>query len=253
MRLKNKRAVIVLFSVFIFASVLSVWRCLQHNERFFYKNDNKKIWAHRGLSVRFPENSIQSINASFENNFGGAELDIRFDAKQNRFVVSHDFPYIKQNNKLLFLQDVLQSLKTKNYYLWFDLKNLNESNVDSILNLLNIINKKFQIKNRIFIESDSAEELYTLKKAGFNTGLFLKPVRKTQFLSIIYNNIVNIYHLCIYSFDAVTMPAENYFGFVKFLYHRQNICLWTDLKNKDDLKQYTDLPEVMVILFNGSL
>ncbi|MCK5520663.1 MAG: glycerophosphodiester phosphodiesterase, partial [Candidatus Marinimicrobia bacterium] len=47
------------------------------------------IFAHRGLSEKYPENSLAAFRAAIEQGVEGIELDIIM-TKDEEFVVSHD-------------------------------------------------------------------------------------------------------------------------------------------------------------------
>ena len=48
-----------------------------------------KIWAHRGCSYAWPENTLQAFEAACKYNITGIELDIQL-TKDNKMVVIHD-------------------------------------------------------------------------------------------------------------------------------------------------------------------
>ena len=253
MKLKNKKIISISLLVLVFPSFFAFYYLQKEYKKPFFNDSQNKIWAHRGLSVNFPENSLESINAAFKSGFPGVEIDIWFDSELNRFIVSHDDPDIMKTPAALNLQTVLDSVNTKDYLLWLDLKNVNASNVDSVLSRLTSINNKYKIKDKVFIESHKAKELHKIGKSGFFTAFFLKPVNVTRTYQTIYNNLINLFYLCIYDYNAVTMPSKNYHGIILSLYQNQNVYLWSDNLEKHRLIQYTALPEVKIILFNGNL
>lgn len=74
------------------ASILEVF--LKENEAMRTKNPNSshsvKIWAHRGCSMRYPENTLEAFGAAAElSGLTGIELDVQF-TRDKQVVVFHD-------------------------------------------------------------------------------------------------------------------------------------------------------------------
>lgn len=61
--------------------------CLDGNNKG--ENNSMKIWAHRGCSYAWPENTLQAFEAACKYNITGIELDIQL-TKDNKMVVIHD-------------------------------------------------------------------------------------------------------------------------------------------------------------------
>ena len=140
--------------------------------------------------------------------------------------------YLKNNDnlsaigaKILAWQIVCPTKKAVSEF-WFDLKNLSKENTEQVLSLFDDLNEKYDIKEQIIIESTEANDLNTLSKAGYYTCLFLKPVRKGSFLMNFRNNVLNLFHICICNYNAISLPAESYQGIIRTLYRNNNVYLW---------------------------
>ena len=69
-------------------AVLSLFSCnLEGNNKG--ADSSMKIWAHRGCSYAWPENTLQAFEAACKYNITGIELDIQL-TKDNKIVVIHD-------------------------------------------------------------------------------------------------------------------------------------------------------------------
>jgi glycerophosphoryl diester phosphodiesterase len=126
------------------------------------------IWAHRGLHINHPQNSLEAFSAALKSGFEGVELDVFFYEDINQFIVSHDEPLSKQLDTFLTLESVFATFEDSLYY-WLDLKNLNPKNYPAIKENLERLSSKYPIKEKLYIESANAIPLGKLAKAGFNT------------------------------------------------------------------------------------
>lgn len=101
-----------------------------------------KIFAHRGYVINeIKENSIESLDFAYKNNFDGVEYDVWFF--ENDLFINHDEPKIQEKNSLPKFQEYF---KYKNeFQYWIDFKNFDKISIDSLRKSFEII--KNAIKN----------------------------------------------------------------------------------------------------------
>jgi hypothetical protein len=126
------------------------------------------VWAHRGLHIDHPQNTLEAFSAAMKSGFEGVELDVFFNEDLNQFIVSHDVPLSNHLDTFLTLEEVFASFEDSLYY-WLDLKNLNTKNYPAVKENLERLSSKYPIKENLYIESANAIPLGKLAKAGFNT------------------------------------------------------------------------------------
>ena len=131
--------------------------------------ENPQVWSHRGVNTNVSnQNTSQAILLAKQNGFKGSEIDIFYDDDKKRFIVSHDYSYNLKNDKLLYLDEIIQLLG--DHYLWLDFKNLNNSNVNESIQYLN--DHFSEYKNQIIIESVS-QLVSQFTEAGFFTSYWI--------------------------------------------------------------------------------
>ncbi len=75
-----------------------------------------KIWAHRGLSGKYPENTVESFAASCKYDITGIELDIQL-TKDGEIVVIHDETVDRTTDGKGYVKDyTLEEIKKLNIY-----------------------------------------------------------------------------------------------------------------------------------------
>ncbi len=232
-----------------FISITTLFLFLPCKKQVAFYNNEDKVWSHRGLSINLPENSIESINAAYENEFKGVEVDIRFISELNKFFLSHD--ELKNTDSLTSL-DSLFSKVNNSLYFWLDLKNLDNKNKKKVLNRLNDITQKYNNKNKIIIENRDAPALQLLAKNGYYTSLWLKDPYPKNPIRFLYNNILNKIKLFLYSFNAVSFDSKYLNQQTLKIYNNCNIHTWKIYTlNKNDIKSLKSISSVKIILFDG--
>jgi len=89
-----------------------------------------RLFAHRGFVTKnINQNSIESLNAAYANNFCAIEFDIWF--LEEKLFLKHDAPKKSELKNLLQLKDYFCFGNQFDY--WLDFKNLDEKNVDRAL------------------------------------------------------------------------------------------------------------------------
>lgn len=78
---------------------------------------NMKIWAHRGCSQNYPENTLLSFGEAIKlNNLAGIELDVQL-SKDGELIVIHDERVDRTTEGVGFVRDyTYKELKTLNIY-----------------------------------------------------------------------------------------------------------------------------------------
>ena len=177
-----------------------------------------KVWSARGLYTTHSEqNSIVSIQRAFTEGALGVEVDLYYDVKMDRFIISHDKPvedkegnlvYAEKNGKLLTLDVLLQAVG-KGHYFWLDYKNLDKLSVQeseyAIKRLLHITSRGV-LRKSLYIEGSNPFRLSMYTDAGFKTILGIHPLRESSFLSSI---VINGYKIGYY-FSNITGVALAY-------------------------------------------
>ena len=149
----------------------------------------EKMWSHRGVnSKKEDQNTIGSIQKAKKNGFLGSEIDVFFDDKELKFIVSHDFPYNLKNGKKLYFEEIVDILE--DHMLWIDLKNLNDENVNDVLNYLDKF-KKYQ--DQFIIESQN-KNISLITKKGFKTNYWITSYTQA------YSNVDSSYLSCFAHF-----------------------------------------------------
>jgi len=220
---------------------------------FFY-NECEKVWGHRGYFKSHEQNSLNSYRAAFDLGAEGTELDIFYDIEMNDFVVSHDFPYKLKDGKLLMLDEVF-NVFGNTYYYWLDFKNLkkmSEKDVRSSVLKMSLLMDKYNIKNKIIIESTSVNKLFQLSKAGFHTShwiSFNENIGGLEYWKRSYK--LKIKYLLGY-FSAISMDYRIYTLKLKKSFSGLPILLFT-INDEPTVMEYVMDDSVKVILSDESL
>ena len=177
-----------------------------------------KVWAARGLyNQRSEQNTPEAMSRAFSLGANGAEVDVHFDLKIKRFIVSHDHPvkgddgeliYSKKNGSLLFLEDFFKAVG-KDRFFWLDFKNLgqlNDQQTAMVIHHLEKITKFDSIKDRLYIEGSNPLLLSKYTDAGFKTILGIHPIRESLFAS---SFVINVFKMGYY-FNNITVLAMPY-------------------------------------------
>ncbi len=127
----------------------------QENTNYLIKTkQSSRIFPHR-------VNSIGKLKSIWDNGFRSFELDVVFDGE--KFVIGHpknktihDGYFTKENAPLMWgnLEEYLSEINhIEVQRFWLDLKNLNATNYLQITKRLDYLNQKFNIKEKVIIES----------------------------------------------------------------------------------------------------
>lgn len=218
----NKKSIsITLLVVAVIAwnlTVSYVDKQLQENSDDSVYVNCHKVWAARGLyNGHSEQNSIVSMQRAFTEGALGVEVDLYYDVKTDRFIISHDKPvknkegnlvYTEKNGKLLTLEVLLESVG-EGHYFWLDYKNLDKLSVQesehAIKRLLHITSKGV-LHESLYIEGSNPFRLSMYTDAGFRTILGIHPLRESSLFSSI---VINGYKMGYY-FNNITGIALAY-------------------------------------------
>ena len=102
--------------------------------------------------------------------FDGIECDLVFN--DTVFEIGHGGEEYMSGNSL---EDYLNSSVGDSLtFIWLDIKNLRNDNIDKVLERLIVLDDQYKIKQRVFVESDTKSLLFDkIRKAGFNTSYYL--------------------------------------------------------------------------------
>ncbi len=122
-----------------------------------------KIWAHR-------VNSIEKLEGALKY-YEGIELDLIYSPTTDVLDVNHT----PGESIGLSFETYLKTIELNEYpYLWLDIKDLDQTNADLILNKLLLLfqSKNYPLKN-VLIETQHPEVLPIFEKQGFKTSYYL--------------------------------------------------------------------------------
>ena len=114
-------------------------------------------------------NTIDKLNALSEQQ-GGIECDVYFNREKNSFEVHHDW----DKSTGLSLEELFNQYKKRNLSasIWLDFKNLNDSNAKQALTYLIQLKIKFDLQNKLLIESNRTDLLNNFADSGFFTSYY---------------------------------------------------------------------------------
>ncbi|MBO7611616.1 MAG: sulfatase-like hydrolase/transferase [Elusimicrobia bacterium] len=184
-----------------------------------------KVWLHATNSRKKLQNNI--------DNYDGFEIDINFSDSGNYFNVDRYNTYGNENLANM-LKDI-DGLEKK--YLWFDFKNLSETNKSVTVTLLNkIVEENNLKKENIIVESKNAMSLNLFSKAGYYTSLDLNLYS--------YNDINNLPRLMKENIKKAEQSLVDFvstdsthFDVVRYCFPNMSHLFWVDGDIKTKRKQ----------------
>ena len=229
-----------------------------------------KVWATRGLVKNSSQdqnnvqnlqnrdrsgvNSISSIQAAFDAGARGTEVDLFFDVKMDRYIISHNYPYFLKDGELLTLEKLLLETGGSNYY-WIDfkkLRHLNKQEAKQAVRRLEKIVKNKNLKQWIYIEGADPANLSLYSKAGFNTLFDVHPMPESKALT---SFIANVYKAAYYfgGFTVIGMKygeeADPVYGkTIRKVLSNIPVFIYHAPDNNAFLKDLSKEPQVRVIL-----
>jgi len=199
------------------------------------------LWAHRGYHKDHPENSLEAFRAAKIRGYEGIELDVFYF--ENEFVISHDDPS-SNSDTLLTLDEVFYEFNTGLYY-WVDLKNLNAINVESSGNIMLELLSKYQIQDRVFIESKEIEQLDKYTKKGIQTLWWINPGTTYEKMKAGLPYYRKAF--ATYDFTAISIPHKMITS--EFYYNFKHVPKFTfTINDTSRVKELQDIERLVVIL-----
>lgn len=176
--------------------------------------DCYKVWATRGLVLNRPVddsnagNSVAAVSRAFAAGARGVEIDIYFDTKLQRYVVSHNRPYKLHDGQLLFLDQLWREVGGTPYY-WLDfkkLRHLSDADAAAAVEKLQAVSTANGIpKERIYVEGAAPFQLGLFRDAGFNTIFDIQPLEDNSMMTPL---IVNLYKAIFYYGNYSVMALD---------------------------------------------
>ncbi|MEZ8105249.1 hypothetical protein [Vibrio cortegadensis] len=161
-------------------------------------DDQDKLYSHMNNDYQIMDNSIAQ---GFEN----FELDVMFI--NGELVLGHDESVLTG----VSLEDFLSKYNDVIINLWLDTKNVSENNIVDIYNELENLNKKHNIKNRVFLEIQVVGNFVrSLTDHDWNVSYYFKNDLTVNPNDIFLSGIENIsfeYSL-LDSVEDLNLPSE---------------------------------------------
>ena len=135
---------------------------LQPQSKSILINKNKN-WK-KAVNTKEQMNELNMENVGFE-------CDVYFDTGARSFDVHHD----PDKNINYGLEDLLQLYQQKKLQasIWLDIKNLGDSNAQSVLQSLLELRNKYQLQNKLLVESGRADLLTAFSDSNFFTSYYV--------------------------------------------------------------------------------
>ncbi len=192
-----------------------------------------KNWQ-KGVNTKEQMNALSMDDAGFE-------CDIYFDTAAGSFSVHHD----PDKNIGYSLDNLLQLYQQKKMQagIWLDIKNLGDSNAPSVLHSLIELRNKYQLQNKILVESGRADLLTAFSDSSFFTAYyapFFNPYKISKdemnsmadsMASVISKSKINAlsgyYFQCSFlkhyfpQYPVLTWIDNSSFSLVNFLFQRK--------------------------------
>ena len=194
----KKKTISIILSIAVLVGIFSVinFTTTPVSSKFTitsYTSKQQKFIAHRGLSSKYPENTLPAINAAIENGFYGCEFDIH-TTKDGVWVLNHDTSIDKmtdgtgeisdytyeellkfnvdngqgienyKNLKLPTLAETLQAISNSDIVAFIEIKGYN---TEAFADLISMIYEYNLIKRTIIISFDM-EALIALRELDEN-------------------------------------------------------------------------------------
>jgi heptose-I-phosphate ethanolaminephosphotransferase len=115
-------------------------------------------------------NTVEKIK-QLDAGVAGFEMDVYFDTTRNCLHVYHD----SSGLSTLTIDSVLDVYKLRNLSssLWLDFKNLSSINEEKSLLYISFLRNKYNLKDKLIIESSSAQNLQSFCDSGFFTSYYV--------------------------------------------------------------------------------
>jgi hypothetical protein len=196
----------------------------------------ERIWPHR-------VNSLRRLDYLYSE-FAGFECDIQFDADSARLYVAHDDPASLQ------FKDYLLADKDHKLF-WLDVKNLNRNNVRAFCDELQQLDRQFDIKQRVIIESYDTAIAERIGELGylncFNPLAIMvaAPARQKEYIAAVKKLLPRKIKLLSAAFETRDFLSKNFPGRKQLTW---DIVFWDALSREKLLKIANDTTELVCLI-----
>lgn len=225
LKVNKKLITLIIFFILLLIAYLLIVRINKSFQKYSLNWwQDKAIFYHfifpkKKIKKQFPKEkmgrhrveTIEDAN-KYSKRFKWLEIDIHFCEKRNIFIQSHD-----HECEGLPLDDFINGIVNKNkIYFWLDFKNYNIKTSKNSITAMNKIVKKFNLKQKIFIESTKIRCIYDYGKAGYPT---------IYWVSTDVNKVKKV----IKFFAPTVLSAPyNYFDYLSKNFPDQDLFFWTN-------------------------
>lgn len=124
-----------------------------------------QVWAHRGYWKDAPESSLRSVRAAVQRGAKGVELDVNYVPAKRDFVLSYAYPWKEKDGRVQYVSEVMREYGAPLYY-WLDFKNLNSTIASEAADTVKMLELKYGLEGRIFVESQDLTALSAFGERG---------------------------------------------------------------------------------------
>jgi len=235
---KNIRIfLIVAISLTILSSgAIGTLEYLFRNKQFTPILANQSVWQHR-------VNNQASLEKAVALKRKGIEMDVTF--QDDQIYVTHDLP----TEKTLLFTDFIKEVPSE-MEVWIDFKKLKVADIPKILNIIERIDPKLNLKKRAFIESRNAKALKYLSTKGYQTLFWIYPYPNTR--AHFFYNLQNKYLIATSSFTGVSMDHEHLDQRSAQTFKNIPLLVFT-INQEKKMKSVLSLPNVKVVLTDQNI
>ncbi len=220
-----------------------------HGRKKIYSPENRSLWqkingktiSENGQSGRLLPHRVNTIGKMRDTVSAGInsfEIDIYYTATDSEtfFEVGHDRETMSGMRLEEFLAEIPGSFKK----IWLDVKNVRPGNVGGIVNKLDELDSKYDIKNRIIVESsDRTPAPKLLVDEGYHVSYYLPT---TKVLSVTKENEKSQRNLAIELAEIVQRQNSSAVSFDLQLY--EFVKTYLEPLLKADIQYHTWFPGV---------
>lgn len=206
----------------IFIIILGCFLCISCQKTIDTKQIyTHKVWLHRANDIAKAQ--------KFQYKYEGLEIDVYFDDSLHSFIIKHDFgnPQKDATNPGYEISQWADSLSNiENIGLWLDFKNLSDSNKNAALKKLIELRKQYNLKGKIYVESNNFNCLPIFVDEDFAVSYYI-PYFSLPLDSIKENRIATEINQAIHQTGITTISGYDYqYEFMKKHFPSLRKLLW---------------------------